>query len=682
MFLLAAASMSLAAAPVETIVVTGQPLARADGSQPFSGVTLMGAILDPASGRAEDALRAVGGVQLFRRSSTRTANPTAEGLTARGLSGNAATRMPVMLDGIPLADPFFGSVSWTALGARPVESARVERGIADPAAGPGAVAGSAMLESSVGPDMLVLRGGSRGSVDAAVLVDLAAGAGRISVAGSYARGDGHRLVDETEAGRADRAARYAQYGGNIRALAPLGAETELQATLAAFDDRRLRGAPGAEIVASGADAGVRVVHRGRWQAEAAAWGQIRDFATTIVGLSADRGTATPTLDQVATPSTGVGARLDLRPPPVGALRLRMGGDVRAAMGQTRERFRFIGGQPTRERRAGGRQATAGAFLNASAVVGAVTLSAAGRLDHWKVADGQTREIDRASGLPTLDIDAADRSGIAWSGRAGVAWQPVPAFSIGVAASRAFRVPTLNELHRPFRVGNVFTDANPALDPEVATTWQASARFEPLSTARGAVTLFHTRLADAVANVTVGQGPGVFPGVGFLPAGGLYRQRRNLSGITSRGAEADVAIGVGAYTLGASVALVDARVDGGALVPALTGRRPAQSPRMSGALSLDWRGPWARIGAVLSHSSAQFEDDLNERRLAPATQFDVTAAVPIAPRLSLHLAAENLLDAAVESGFSGALVERGQPRTLWLGIVLQPGGGPRVTADGS
>ena len=46
-----------------------------------------------------------------------------------------------------------------------------------------------------------------------------------------------------------------------------------------------------------------------------------------------------------------------------------------------------------------------------------------------------------------------------------------------------------------------------------------------------------RLKNAIANVTMGQGPGVFPGVGFVAAGGTYRQRENVNAVKVRGIEA-------------------------------------------------------------------------------------------------------------------------------------------------
>ena len=60
-------------------------------------------------------LKDVAGFQQFRRSDSRSANPSAQGVTLRALGGNASSRALVLLDGVPMADPFFGYIPFTAL---------------------------------------------------------------------------------------------------------------------------------------------------------------------------------------------------------------------------------------------------------------------------------------------------------------------------------------------------------------------------------------------------------------------------------------------------------------------------------------------------------------------------------------------------------------------------------------
>ena len=103
----------------DEIVVTGTGLAPTPAA-PAYDTQEIGAerLAASASGRIEDALSAIAGFQQFRRSDSRSANPSAQGVTLRALGGNATSRSLVLLDGVPMADPFFGYVPLSALAPR------------------------------------------------------------------------------------------------------------------------------------------------------------------------------------------------------------------------------------------------------------------------------------------------------------------------------------------------------------------------------------------------------------------------------------------------------------------------------------------------------------------------------------------------------------------------------------
>src|SRR6185436_14214236 len=127
-----------------------------------------------------------------------------------------------------------------------------------------------------------------------------------------------------------------------------------------------------------------------------------------------------------------------------------------------ERYFFDHGAFTRDRRAGGRQLLAGAFLEDSwNATPSVEFVVGGRVDYWRQYRGHRRERDLASGA-TLQDDAFDtHEGVTPNGRIGVAATVAPELRARAAAYTGFRIPTLNELYRPFRVGNDITEANAA-----------------------------------------------------------------------------------------------------------------------------------------------------------------------------------------------------------------------------
>ena len=76
----------------------------------------------------DDVLRQVPGFSLFRRSSSRVANPTTQGVSLRGLGASGPSRALVLEDGVPLVDPFGGWVFWDQVPRAELSSVEVFRG--------------------------------------------------------------------------------------------------------------------------------------------------------------------------------------------------------------------------------------------------------------------------------------------------------------------------------------------------------------------------------------------------------------------------------------------------------------------------------------------------------------------------------------------------------------------------
>lgn len=649
------------------IVVTGRGLDDAPGDRVFDIVTLdRDRITESASGRLENVLADVAGLQQFRRSDSRSANPTSQGVTLRGLGGNASSRALLILDGVPQADPFGGWVAFPAYATGRLGRVRVTRGGGSGYQGPGAIAGTIELDSATPGQLDAFDGGvfygSRQSLDAQGIATLERGRGFATLSGAYARGDGFAPTVAEDRGPVDRAAPYEQASGAVRGVVALGADTELQANVAAFTDHRDRGTDFTANKSEGADASVRVVGRGAWAWSALGYLQTRAFASSFAAIAAARTTATRTLDQYNVPATGLGARFEVQPPLAAGLALRLGVDARGVSGETQELFTFVAGNPTRRREAGGETRTLGAFADGSAEIGRFTLTLGGRVDGWRITEGHVVERPIAPGAALTDQRFADRSGTEATGRAGIAWRPVPALALRAAAYRGWRLPTLNELYRPFRVGADAVAANADLAPERLTGVEAGVDVTA-DRLRVSATLFDNRLNDAIANVTAGQGPGMFPGVGFVA--GTYRVRRNLDQVRARGVELDASYALGPVAARASWSHTSARVRSPG---ALDGLRPAQVPVDQISATLGYRHGGLATSATLRHVARQFEDDANTRSLAAATTLDAYAALPLTAALSLEARAENLTDTRVEAGISGAdIVERATPRTLWLGL---------------
>ena len=671
--LLAAAAPAIAAEAEDALItVTGKGLKDVPGDAALSLVVIDRArILNTGSNRLESVLADIAGQQQFRRSDSRSANATSQGITLRGLGGNASSRALLVLDGVPQADPFGGWVAFPAYATGRLDRIRVTRGGGSGYWGPGALAGTIELESVGGADLRLFDGamayGSRGSIDAQGALGLKRDGGFAALSAAYGRGDGFIPIVARSRGPVDRAAPYEQASINLRAVVGIAPDTEAQVTATAFTDSRERGTAFSRNTSEGVDGALRLVGRGTWGWQALAYVQTRNFTSDFAAVNAARTSVTQSLAQYATPATGWGGRLEIAPPLGAGITLRLGADTRQLTGKTMEFFTYVNAAPTRQREAGGRTGTSGVFADASIERGIVTATLAGRIDWWNIKDGRLLETTIATGAPFTTLLFADRSGHEFTGRAGLAVQAASGVTLRAAAYRGWRLPTLNELYRPFRVGPDATAANALLSPERVSGADLGVTLKPAAGIEIGLTGFWNRMDDSIANVTQGRGPGSFPGVGFVAAGGFYRQRQNLDALSVWGWEVDARVRRGPFGLTASWSHVDPTISAsGAAIP-LDGLRPAQTPRDQFSGTMDYTGTLFTASATLRHIASQFEDDQNSRSLGAATMVDALLVVPVIKGLAVEGRVENLFDAEVQAALSGTgVIERALPRTLWVG----------------
>jgi outer membrane cobalamin receptor len=301
------------------------------------------------------------------------------------------------------------------------------------------------------------------------------------------------------------------------------------------------------------------------------------------------------------------------------------------------------------------------------------LTGTARIDGWDYSDGHRLERLIATNAITFDPKIADRGGVQPTGRLGVRRNFAGGYYARAAGYVGFRPVSLNELYRPFRVGNDLTEANAALKPERLYGGEFALGNDG---ARGAwaVTGFYNIVQDAVVNATIAKGPLADPldPVGnFVAAGGTIYQRRNVSQIDARGIEAEAHRAVtSALNLRAALDYTDAVVDGGSAAPQLTGRRPAETPKFTATAGADWR-PIDRLtlSADARYESSRFDDDQNTRRLPPGFTMNARAEVRVTGALVAYVAADNIFNAQIQtSRNAGNLISYDAPRMVRFGLA--------------
>ena len=582
----------------DSITVTATRTETRVADTPASVVVLSQATLrTTAALTLDDALRQVAGFTLFRRSGSRVANPTAQGVTLRGVGASGASRALVLDDGVPLNDPFGGWVYWGRVPRVAVDRAEVLRGGASDLYGSSAMGGVIQFIRRSDPRLRVETSvGSQRTGTASVFF----GGRYVNVAADLLTTDGYVLVRPSQRGAVDVPAdsRHAAVDVTVRGAGAFVrgsyyGEDRANGTALQVNDTQIR------QVAAGFDRGALSLR---------AYASDQDYHQTFSAVAEDRNSERLTVVQ-RVPSRGAGATAQWTLALGSRHVLLAGAEGRYAKGRSDEQ------RGAAVMTAGGTQETGALYVeDLFAVTPSLSVTAGVRADWWRETE--------------------------LSPRLSVLWRANPSLALSMAAYRGFRAPTLNELHRGFRVGNVTTLPNADLRSEILTGYEVGARF------RGArLTLFDMRVDDTIANVTLSVTPSL-----------ITRQRRNLGATRSRGVELDGEWRIGGdWRVSASWLYVDATVDGSDL-------RVPQVPRHQATAQATWRS----AGVQARWSGMQFDDDRNELPLDGYFVLDAFAAHPLGRGLDVTIAVENVFDEEVEVSAT-PVVTLGQPRAIRLGL---------------
>jgi iron complex outermembrane recepter protein len=548
----------------------------------------------------DQALRTVPGFSLFRRSGSLVAHPTAQGVSLRGIGPSGTSRSLVLFDGIPLNDPFGGWVYWNRIPTTALDRVEVARGATSQLYGNAALGGVIQLfPRRPAGRLLLLRGqlGNLGVRDLEVTAGDTAGNWTYLVSGRLFDTAGYPLVSEGVRGSVDRPA-----DSEFQTVFSRAYYKSFHIGLNAFAEQRINGTElqnnSSRIVLL--DAGVT---ENAWS-----WGflvQSTLFESTFSRISPDRSSETITSHQ-RVPATAVGASWNWHPNSV----FLLGGDWRRT--DWEEHSQNLAGLFT--------QALVPLAPSLDVLLGA-------RLDLWENRETQTTVNPRV----------------------GVVWRAAEQVTLRSSGYRGFRAPTLNELYRPFRVGNIETRANEDLDEEHLWGGEAGAEIHPGVGWLFRLNGFWNSLENAVSNTTLSVSPGE-----------IIRQRTNLGGIVARGLELEAILPRDRYALRVGYLYSANRVKGSLLhVP--------QAPRHHGFVAADYEGAVLLTleGRWVGH---QFEDDLNLLGLGSYPVFSVSARRRLRDNLSVFLGVENALDRRYAVGRT-PVEQLGQPRLLHAGIFL-------------
>jgi len=336
----------------------------------------------------------------------------------------------------------------------------------------------------------------------------------------------------------------------------------------------------------------------------------------------------------------------------------MGGDFTQVLGSSNEAL-FSG--PNQARDSGGRQRRIGWFGEDIFHYGRWNVILGARADDWKNYRGSVLTIP-TSGEPAL-THYPDRSDLALSPRLSILRSLGDRLAVTGSIYRAFRAPTLNELYRTFRVGNISTQNNPSLAAERLTGAEAGMRlslFAQRLNVRG--TFFWSDIVDPITNVTLSSTPTL-----------ITRQRQNLGRTRSRGLELDGGLRLNStlqayagYAFTQATVLQYPGAPGGI---DLVGLDVPQVPRNVFTWGLFYSGfPRWSLSVSGRFVGEQFDDDQNQFVLHRFYATDFQIARTIRPNLEIFLAAENFINQRYETARTPT-VNLGPPALFRLGVRL-------------
>ena len=285
-----------------------------------------------------------------------------------------------------------------------------------------------------------------------------------------------------------------------------------------------------------------------------------------------------------------------------------------------------------------------------------------RIDHWRNYNALSATKPLTPGSSTV-IVFPDRSESAFSPHASVLYKITNNLSLTASGTRAFRAPTLNELYRSFRVGNVLTLANEKLTAERLTGAEAGLRFISFNehfVLRG--TFFWNQITNPVANVTLSTTPAL-----------ITRQRQNLGLTRSRGVEIEAEARLKRFwKLSAGYLLADATVVRFPANTTLEGLLIPQVARHQFTFQARYaNSSLVTVGLQGRAASAQFDDDQNLFRLGSYFTLDAFASRGIKNGVEVFVAAENIFNRRYEIGKT-PVTTLGPPLLARAGVRLHLG----------
>jgi outer membrane receptor protein involved in Fe transport len=612
-------------------------------------------------------LRQLPGVELFRRSSSLVANPTAQGISLRGLGSTSASRTLIAENDVPLNDPVGGWIHWNEEPELAIHSVEVVRGGASDLYGSSAIGGVInIIPVRPSSNDFELRSsyGGEGTYDNGLLATARRGPWGLLAAGGLLGTNGYTEIAPDERGPIDTPSNVHSQNALLLAEHDRG-PLRLFARISGFNESRHNGTPyqvnGTRLVrySTGADwenahgATLSLHLYGSSQRYRQTFSSVFDMPAPAYPTCNYRCGETP-VKLTRTSDNELGGALRGSRTFGSGLLLMAGVDTHDVRVWDREQSFSGTGSLTNLH---DHQRDSAPWGELMWVRNAWTVVASAREDWFQNFDAHQLQWTGFGWAPAA-TQPPQRSEHLFDPRLGISRRLFDHWAVSASAFRAFRDPTPSELYRTIRVGDKLIKANGNLLSERATGWETG-----LATSRswGSIraSYFLTQVNRPITSFTID--PNSSP---------ILLQRQNLGQIESRGVSVDFELAPrpwlsadGGYQYARAVVSRGAQ-DYGNWIPEVARNMATLNVRAHkpslGTLSLQGR-----------LSGQVYDDDANNYLLSGFYRLDAYGSHQFGSRLTVFASGENLTDRRIEVSKTPDTT-LGQPRTARIGFTVRLG----------
>ena len=565
---------------------------------------------------ADDVLRSIPTFSLFRRTSSISAHPSAQGVSLRSIGPSGISRSLVLIDGVPFNEPFSGWVYWTRIPLENVDRIEMIDGTSSSIWGNYALGGVInVVTGRPRPRTFEFRtqAGTRDTWKADFFGSETFGRLGVSLEGSFFDTGGFEQVIAEERGIIDTKAKVNYENVAFKADFSPTDRISTFLRLGYFKEERdnAKVTTFAPTTPEANDsqwkafsAGVRASLPDQSDLQASVFLDYTRFNSNFIAVPTPRSVARVATNQHV-PTDAVGALVQWSKPISTKYLVSAGTDFRRIKGATEEQgMNFTNGLTVATLRDGrGTQISSGTFLQIQYLpVPKLSLTASGRADHWRNYNAHYTETVVATGLPGLRNlgDLADKEETVFNPKFAALYHVTDQVTAWGSIGTGFRAPTLNELYRNFSVGQLLTLGNADLGPERLRGGELGVSLAPTDDLSVRTTWFDNRMKDPIATITI--------------TPNTLAQRKNIGRTRIRGFQTDVEYRFGRdWKASAAYVLNRARITENSSDTSLVGKFLQQVPKNRGSLSVSYANPrYADVTLSALFVGHQFDDDQNLR----------------------------------------------------------------------